>query len=148
MFSDVQKYNTNMTITKQYIKQLNYKIVGAAIKVHKQLGPGLLESIYEECLYEELLSQGLYPKRQVKVPVIYKGKQVKDDLRIDLLINNTIIVELKSVNELHPIFEAQLMTYMKLAEKSKGLLINFNVTKLTDGIVPIVNELFANLPDK
>ncbi|MCF6185477.1 MAG: GxxExxY protein [Bacteroidales bacterium] len=137
-----------MTITKQYIKQLNYKIVGAAIKVHKQLGPGLLESIYEECLYEELLSQGLYPKRQVKVPVIYKGKQVKDDLRIDLLINNTIIVELKSVNELHPIFEAQLMTYMKLAEKSKGLLINFNVTKLTDGIVPIVNELFANLPDK
>lgn len=136
-----------MKLTKQYIKQLNYKIIGAAIEVHKQLGPGLLESIYEECLYEELLIRGFFPKRQIKVPVIYKGKRVKDDLRIDLLVNDAIIIELKSVNELHPLFEAQLITYMKLAEKPKGLLINFNVTKLTDGIIPIVNEIFANLPD-
>jgi len=137
-----------MRVTKDYIKQLNYKIVGAAIEVHKQLGPGLLESIYEECLYEELLLQGLRPKRQTRVPVIYKEKQVKTDLRIDLLVNDIIIVELKSVTEIHPLYEAQLMTYMKLAEKPKGLLINFNVTKLTDGITPIVNELFANLPNK
>ena len=137
-----------MNITKQYIKQLNYQIIGAAIEVHKQLGPGLLESIYEECLYEELLLKGLYPQKQVNVPVVYKGKKVKNDLRIDLLINDIIIVELKSVNELHPLFQAQLITYMKLAEKPKGLLINFNVTKLTDGIVPIVNELFANLPEE
>ena len=136
-----------MKITKQYIKQLNYQIVGAAIEVHKQLGPGLLESIYEECLYEELLIRGLYPQRQVNVPVIYKGKQVKNDLRIDLLVNDIVIVELKSVNEMNPLFDAQLMTYMKLAEKPKGLLINFNVTKLTDGIIPIVNKIFANLPD-
>lgn len=137
-----------MKITKQYIKQLNDQIVGAAIEVHKQLGPGLLESIYEECLYEELLLRDLYPQKQVNVPVIYKDKKVKNDLRIDLLVNDTIIVELKSVTELHPLFEAQLMTYMKLAEKPKGLLINFNVTKLTNGIVPMVNELFANLPEK
>jgi GxxExxY protein len=137
-----------MRITKQYVKQLNYEIVAAAIEVHKQLGPGLLESIYEDCLFEELRLRGLFPQRQVNVSVIYKGKHVKNDLRIDLLVNDTIIVELKSVAELHPLFEAQLMTYMKLAEKPKGLLINFNVTKLTDGIVPIVNELFANLPEE
>jgi GxxExxY protein len=137
-----------MIITKQYIKELNYKIVAAAIEVHKHLGPGLLENIYEECLYEELVIQGLYPKRQVKVEVIYKGKKVKEDLRIDLLVNDIIIIELKSVQDMHPIFEAQLITYMKLAEKPKGLLINFNVVKLTSGIIPIVNEIFANLPEK
>jgi len=137
-----------MNLTKQYIRDLNYKIVAAAIEVHKHIGPGLLESIYEECLYEELILQGLNPHRQVPVPVFYKGKQVKDDLKIDLLVNNTIIVELKSVNEMHPIFTAQLISYLKLADKPKGLLINFNVTKLTDGIIPIVNELFANLTDK
>ncbi len=136
-----------MKITKQYIKKLNYQIVGAAIEVHKQLGPGLLESIYEECLYEELLMRGLHPQRQVTVPVIYKGKQVKNDLRIDLLVDDIVIVELKSVNEMNPIFEAQLISYMKLADKPKGLLINFNVRKLTDGIIPIVNHIFANLPD-
>ena len=136
-----------MKISKSFIKQLNYKIVGSAIEVHKQLGPGLLESIYEECLYEELLMRGLHPQRQVNIPVLYKGKQVKNDLRIDLLVNDIIILELKSVNEMNPLFEAQLMTYMKLAEKPKGLLINFNVTKLTDGIIPIVNKIFANLPD-
>ena len=137
-----------MRITKQYIKDLNYKIISAAIEVHKQLGPGLLESIYEECLFEELKSKGLYPKRQVSVPVIYKGKQVKNDLKIDLLVNDIIIVELKSVNEMHPIFEAQLITYLKLAEKPKGLLINYNVTKLIDGVIPIVNDIFANLPER
>jgi GxxExxY protein len=137
-----------MKLTKAYIKQLNYEIVGAAIDVHRQLGPGLLESIYEECLYEELIIRKLYPQRQVSIPVFYKGKQVKNDLRIDLLVNDVLIVELKSVNEWHPIFEAQLMTYLKLAEKPKGLLINFNVIKLTDGIIPIVTDLFSNLPDK
>ena len=101
---------------------------------------------YDECLLEELTIQGLHAQRQVKVQVIYKGKTVKDDLKIDLLVNDTIIVELKSVNTMHPIFEAQLLTYMKLAEKPKGLLINFNSVKLVDGIIPMVNELFRNLP--
>ncbi|MCF6241928.1 MAG: GxxExxY protein [Bacteroidales bacterium] len=136
-----------MKITKQYLKKLNYQIVAAAIEVHKELGPGLLESIYEECLYQELLMRGLNSKRQVKVPVIYKGKQVKDDLRIDILVNDIFIVEVKSVLEMHPIFQAQLMTYLKLAEKPKGLLINFNVEKLIDGVTPIVNKLFAKLPN-
>ncbi len=135
-------------LTKQYIKDLNYKIISAAIEVHKQLGPGLLESIYEDCLYEELIIQGLNPQRQVPVPVIYKGKKVKDELRIDLLVNDTIIVELKSVNEMHPIFTAQLLSYLKLADKPKGLLINFNVEKLTDGIIPLVFNKFVNIPEK
>ncbi len=135
-------------LTKQYIKDLNYKIVAAAIEVHKHLGPGLLESIYEECLYEELVIQGLNPQRQVPVPVIYKGKQVKDDLKIDLLVNDIIIVELKSVIEMHPIFTAQMLTYLKLADKPKGLLINFNVEKLVDGIIPLVYNKYINIPDK
>ena len=137
-----------MKLTKQYIKNLNYKIVGAALEVHKQLGPGLLESIYEECLYEELLSVGLHPKRQVLVPVIYKGIQVKNDLKIDLLVNDCIILELKAVINMNPLYDAQILTYMKLAEIPKGLLINFNSVKLTDGISPFVNELFAELPEK
>ena len=135
-------------LTKQYIKDLNYKIVAAAIEVHKHLGPGLFESIYEECLYEELVIQGLNPQRQVPVPVIYKGKQVKDDLKIDLLVNDIIIVELKSVIEMHPIFIAQMLTYLKLADKPKGLLINFNVEKLVDGIIPLVYNKYINIPDK
>ena len=135
-------------LTKQYIKDLNYKIVAAAIEVHKHLGPGLLESIYEECLYEELVIQGLNPQRQVLVPVIYKGKQVKNDLKIDLLVNDIIIVELKSVIEMHPIFIAQMLTYLKLADKPKGLLINFNVEKLVDGIIPLVYNKYINIPDK
>jgi len=135
-------------LTKQYIKDLNYKIVAAAIEVHKHLGPGLLESIYEECLYEELVIQGLNPQRQVPVPVIYKGKQVKDDLKIDLLVNDIIILELKSVIEMHPIFTAQMLTYLKLADKPKGLLINFNVEKLVDGIIPLVYNKYINIPDK
>ena len=135
-----------MKITKSYIKDLNYKIVACAIEVHKQLGPGLLESIYEECLKEELSIQGLNVQRQVRIPVIYKGKTVKDDLKIDLLVNNIIIVELKYVTEMHPIFEAQLLTYMKLSEKPKGLLINFNTVKLVDGIIPMVNEIYKELP--
>ena len=94
------------------------------------------------------METGINPKRQIKFTVIYKGKPTKKKLQIDLLVNDIIIVELKSVNEMHPIFQAQIMTYINLAKKPKGLLINFNVTKLTDGIIPIVNEIFANLPDK
>ncbi len=137
-----------MRITKKLINELSYKIVGCAIEVHNILGPGLLESIYEECLYEELKSKGLFPSRQVPVPVYFKGKKVKDDLRVDLLVNDLIIVELKAVNDMHPIFKAKLLTYMKLAEKPKGLLINFNVLKITNDLIPILNEIFARLPDE
>ena len=108
----------------------------------------MLESIYEECLFEELLIQGQKPQRQVPLPVIYKDIKVKDDLKIDLLVNDTIIVELKSVIEMHPNFTAQLLTYLKLSDKPKGLLINFNVEKLVDGIIPLVYNKFVNIPDK
>jgi GxxExxY protein len=138
-----------MKITKKYLTQLGYEIVGAAIEVHKQLGPGLLESISEECLAYELQLRGFDTKRQVKVPVLYKGKKVKDDLSIDILVENCIIVETKSVKEFHPVWESQLLTYMKLAEKPKGFLINFNVTNITkEGLKPFVNELFEELEDE
>jgi len=133
-------------ITKTYVKHLNYEATGAAIEVHKALGPGLLESIYEACLSEELVQRGLQVTRQLPVPIWYKGKKVKDDLYIDLLVNDTIIIEVKAVEHLLPVHEAQLLTYLKLAEKPKGLLINFNVAQLTHGIKPFVNQLFQELP--
>ncbi len=136
-----------MKITKSYINNLAYKIVGAAIEVHRILGPGLLESIYEECLFHELKLRGLSPERQVPVSIIYKGIKVKDDLHIDLLVNKLVIVELKSVNEMPPIYQAQIISYMDLSEIPKGLLINFNVVRLIDGVTHFVNDIFADLPD-
>lgn len=135
-----------MEITKTYINNLGYDIVGAAIEVHKNLGPGLLESIYEECLVRELLLKGFNVRQQLKIPVIYKGEIVKNNLRIDILVNNLIILEIKSVQEIHPIYEAQILTYMKLAKKPKGLLINFNTKQITGGgLKPFVNE-YEELP--
>lgn len=137
-----------MKITKSYLNKLGYDIVGAAIEVHKHLGPGLLESIYEECLVMELELRNFEVKRQNRVPVVYKGKTVKEDLRIDILVNDLIIVEIKAVQEMKPIFEAQLLTYMKLSEISKGFLINFNTINITQyGLKPMVNDLFENLPE-
>lgn len=137
-----------MKITKSYLNKLGYDIVGAAIEVHKHLGPGLLESIYEECLVMELELRDFEVKRQNRVPVVYKGKTVKEDLRIDILVNDLIIVEIKAVQEMKPIFEAQLLTYMKLSEISKGFLINFNTINITQyGLKPMVNDLFENLPE-
>ena len=137
-----------MKITKSYLNKLGYDIVSAAIEVHKHLGPGLLESIYEECLEYELQLRGFNVKRQRRVPVIYKGKKVKDDLRIDLLVNDLIIVEVKSIHEMHPLFEAQLLTYMKLSKIAKGFIINFNTTNITQyGLIPLVNEFFEQLDE-
>ena len=137
-----------MKITKSYLNKLGYNIVGAAIEVHKHLGPGLLESIYEECLEYELQLRGFDVKRQRRVPVIYKGKNVKEDLRIDLLVNDLIIIEVKAVQEMHPLFEAQLLSYMKLSEIAKGFLINFNTINITQyGLTPMVNEYFEQLPE-
>ncbi len=137
-----------MEITKSYLNKLGYDIVGAAIEVHKHLGPGLLESIYEECMERELQLRNFNVKRQNRVPVVYKGKTVKNDLRIDILVNDLIIVEIKAVQEMHPIFEAQLLTYMKLSKISKGFLINFNTLNITQhGLKPMVNNLFNELPE-
>jgi GxxExxY protein len=109
-------------------------IIGCAIEVHKTLGPGLLESAYEECLFYELKNKGLDVLRQKAVPVIYKEIKLECGYRIDLLVENKIIIELKVVDTFNPVHEAQILTYMKFSGKSIGLLINFNVTLLKNGI--------------
>ena len=116
------------------INQITEKIIGCAIEVHKTLGPGLLESAYEECLFFELKQSGLIVERQVPVPVIYKEIKLDCGYRIDILVEKQVIVELKTVDTFIPVHEAQILTYMKFANKRTGLLINFNVTVLKNGI--------------
>ena len=110
------------------------KIIGCAIEVHKILGPGLLESAYEECLAFELERTSLSIQRQKAVPVVYKEIKLECGYRIDILVENSVIIELKTVEEFNPVHEAQILTYMKFANKSLGLLINFNVSLLKNGI--------------
>jgi GxxExxY protein len=136
-----------MKITKKYINDISYKVVGCAIEVHKQLGPGLLESVYETCFLEELTDQGFYVKRQVQVPINYKGKDLGSTLVLDLLINDLIIVEIKAVEIMIPVFKAQLLSYLKLTGKPKGLLINFHCENIIDHLVPLVTDEFAKLPE-
>ena len=116
------------------INKITEIIIGCAIDVHKILGPGLLESAYEECLHYEIIQANLKVERQVPVPVIYKEIKLEYGYRIDLLVENSVIIELKSVDSIIPVHEAQLLTYMKFAQKPLGLLINFNVTLLKNGI--------------
>ena len=136
-----------MRITKQFVNSLSYKIVGCAIEVHKQLGPGLLESVYETCFVNELISQGLNVERQVPVPIIYKGKDLGTNLVLDLIVNDLVIVELKAVEVMIPVFKAQLLSYLKLTGKPKGLLINFHCENIKDSLVPLVTDVFAKLPE-
>src|SRR3972149_5620822 len=116
------------------INQITEKIIGCAIEVHRNLGPGLLESAYEECLAFELNNAGLIFERQRPVPVIYKNIKLECGYRIDILVENKVVIELKTVDAFNPVHEAQILTYMKFAEKKIGLLINFNVTLLKNGI--------------
>lgn len=116
------------------INQITERVIGCAIEVHKRLGPGLLESAYEECLSYELMSAGLAIERQVPVPVVYKEIKLECGYRIDILVERTVLIELKAIEAFAPVHEAQILTYMKFAKKSIGLLINFNVTLLKDGI--------------
>ena len=113
---------------------LSNTIIGAAIEVHKELGPGLLESVYEDCLKVELEMKGLNVKTQIDLPLIYKGMDTGKNYRIDMLVDDSFIVELKAVEEIRPLHEVQLVTYLKLADIKMGLLINFNVPKLKYGI--------------
>lgn len=136
-----------MQITKQYINSLSYRIVGCAIEVHKQLGPGLLESVYETCLVDELISQNLNVKRQIPVPILYKGKDLGTNLVLDLIVNDLVIVELKAVEVMIPVFKAQLLSYLKLTGKPKGLLINFHCENIKDNLVPLVTDVFSKLPE-
>jgi len=133
-------------MTQKYLNELSHTIIGAAIEVHKELGPGLLESIYEKCLTHLLKEKGLSIVMQQKIPLIFRGLYLDCDLRFDLMVNDIIIVEIKAVDCLLPIHEAQLLTYLRLLEKPKGILINFNCTNIfKEGQKTMVTELFAKL---
>jgi len=123
------------------INTLSGKIIGAAIEVHKVLGPGLLESTYEECICHELNMRDVSFERQKPLPLIYKGRSLDCGYRLDLVVEDAIVVELKSCNNIEPIHEAQLLTYLKLSGLKLGLLLNFNVPVMRNGIVRIVNQL-------
>ena len=123
------------------LNEISGQVVDAAIKVHSSLGPGLLENAYEACLKYELQKRGIQAERQVALPVVYDGVRIELGHRLDLLVENEIIVELKAVERLTRIHEAQLLSYLKLSNKKIGLLINFNVLRLKDGIKRMVNNL-------
>jgi GxxExxY protein len=116
-------------------------IIGAAIEVHRQIGPGLLESAYEAALAHELSLRQLRFQRQVVLPIIYKGLQVTDAYRIDLLVENTVVVEVKAIDRIAPIHEVQLLTYLRFSNRRLGLLLNFHATPLREGIRRIANKL-------
>ncbi|MCI4443729.1 MAG: GxxExxY protein [Lentimicrobium sp.] len=136
-------------ITQKYLDELTYEVIGSAIEVHKIMGRGLLESVYHQCMKEELAQRKINFSTEMKVPLVYKTKELKLDFKCDLFIENCLVVELKSVIQANPIFEAQLLTYMKLLKASKGILINFNCFNIfKDGQKTFVNEYFKNLPEK
>lgn len=126
-------------MNKDQLNKISGIILDGAIEVHKNLGPGLLESVYEICLFKELRSRNLFVERQVPLPVTYKGEKLDAEFRIDLLVENEIIIELKAIEIILPVHEAQLLTYLKLADKKLGLLINFNVPKLVNGFKRMLN---------
>ena len=134
-------------MTQKYLDELTYQIIGSAIEVHKIVGRGLLESVYHQCLKEELNLRKINFISEMLIPLIYKNKELEANFRCDLLVENTIVVELKSVTEMHPFFEAQLLNYMKLLKAPKGILINFNCFNIfKDGQKTMVNEYYKNLP--
>jgi len=138
-----------VSITKKYLNDLTYEIIGGAIEVHKIMGRGLLESVYHQCMKEELTLRNIQFQTELKVPVLYKGKHLDADFRCDLFVDNCIVVELKSVSELTGPHEAQLLTYMKLLKAPKGILINFSCPNIfNDGQKTLVNEYFGNLSDE
>ncbi len=136
-----------MKLTQKYIDQITYKALGCGIEVHRKLKAGLLESVYEKCFVRELDLQGLKWEAQRRVPLNYKGILIDADLRYDVLIEDILIVEIKAMECIAPIHEAQVLTYMRLLEKPKGLIINFNCTNIfKEGQKTLVNEIYANLP--
>jgi GxxExxY protein len=134
-------------ITQKYLDELTYEVVGSAIEVHKFMGRGLLESVYHQCLIEELKHRKINFLTEMKVPVIYKGKSLDINFRCDLFIENCLVVEIKSVIDIHKITEAQLLNYMNLLKAPKGILINFNCSNIfNEGQKTYVNEYFKRLP--
>lgn len=123
------------------LNHISGTIVDASIKVHSSLGPGLLESVYLKCLQYELRKRGLQPESEIPVPVVYDGVHIETGYRLDLLVEYEVIVETKSVVEVPPLFKAQVLSYLRLKKKKLGLLLNFNVEHMKDGIFRIVNNL-------
>ena len=137
-----------MTLSKEYLNNLTYEIIGATIEVHKTIGRGLLESVYHQCLKEELTHRKINFQTEMKIPLVYREKVLDIDFRCDLFIENCIIVELKSIKELLPIHDAQLLTYMKLLKCPKGILINFNCNNIfKEGQKTLVNDYFSKLKE-
>lgn len=136
-----------MIITQKYLDELTYEVIGAAIEVHKLMGRGLLESVYQECLKEELIHRKINFLSELKIPVVYKNKQLNIDFRCDFFIENCLVVELKAITQFNEIHEAQLLNYMKLLKTPKGVLINFNCKNIFhEGQKTLVNEHFKELP--
>ena len=123
------------------LNEITGQIIDAAMRVHSALGPGLLESAYQACLKYELEKRGLRVASQVELPVVYEGVRIDIGYRIDLLVEDAVVVELKSVDAVHPLHKAQLLSYLKLSGKKVGLLMNFNVERMKDGITRLVNNL-------
>ena len=134
-------------MTKKQVTQLSYEITGCAITVHKALGPGLLESVYQKCLTYELIKRGYSVLQQLAVPVNYDELVIDTELRLDLLVNDIVVVQLKAIEVVLPVHEAQILIYMKLLRKPQGLLINFFTENITSTLKPFVNEYFKALPD-
>jgi GxxExxY protein len=135
-------------ITKKYLNDLTYKVIGCAIEVHKHLGPGLLESVYEKCFYKELELREISYKSQFWVPIHYKGINLEAPLRLDTLVEDILCVELKAQEDFLPIHDATLLSYMQLLQKPKGMLINFHCVNIfKEGQRTFVNNLFSSLPD-
>lgn len=136
-------------VTKKYINELTYQIIGAAIEVHKYLGPCLLESVYKKCLERELELKGISFTTEEYLPLDYKGMRFPALLRYDMIVEELIIVELKTIETVLPIHEATTMSYMKLLYKPKGILLNFHSVNIwKDGQKTFVNEFFSQLPDE
>ena len=126
-------------ITQKLLNELSYTLIGCAIEVHKELGPGLLESAYEECLYYKIISSGLRAEKQRAMPLVFEGVHLECGYRIDILVENLLVVEVKSVEAVHPIHLAQTLTYLRLGDYKLALLINFNVEFLREGIKRVIN---------
>ena len=136
-------------MTKKELKDLIYKVIGAAIEVHKQMGPGLLESIYHKCLIQEMTLRDINFKSELVIPIEYKGISLESDLRCDLFIEDVLVVELKATDKIIPIHVAKLMSYMNLLESPIGLMINFNVTNIYEhGQKTYVNYRYSVLDDE
>jgi GxxExxY protein len=133
-------------MTQKYINEIAYRIVGCAIEVHKNLGPGLLESVYQICFIDELKMSGLKVQSEVIIPIDYKGKHLGGILKLDLIVNELVIVELKAVDTMIPLYKAQLLSYLKLTGKPKGLLINFHCDNIVKEMVSMVTEKYADEP--